>query len=68
MSKRDYHKKQAIKPNSETQRALYKAVRQKVNIDIRKAKPKYFCDKIETCSQMKAWPDITDIINILLYP
>ena len=33
MRKRDYHKKQAIKHDSETQWAFYKAVRNKVNIE-----------------------------------
>ena len=66
MRKRDYHKKQAIKHDSETQWALYKAVRNKVNIDMRKAKSKYFCDKIETCSQMKDSKNGWAWINTLL--
>ena len=66
MRKRDYHKKQAIKHDSETQWALYKAVRNKVNIDMRKAKSKYFCDRIETCSQMKDSKNGWAWINTLL--
>ena len=66
MRKRDYHKKQAIKHDSETQWALYKAVRNKVNIDMRKAKSKYFCDRIETCSQVKDSKNGWAWINTLL--
>ena len=51
MKKRDYHKKQTIKHDSEIHWTLYKKVRNKVNIDMRKAKSRYFCDRIQTCSQ-----------------
>ena len=51
MKNRDYHKKQAIKHDSEIHWTLYKQIRNKVNTDMRKAKSKYFCDRIQTCSQ-----------------
>ena len=37
-----------------------------INIDMRKAKSKYFCDKIETCSQMKDSKNGWAWINTLL--
>ncbi|CAB4024022.1 Hypothetical predicted protein, partial [Paramuricea clavata] len=52
MRKRDYHKKKAIKYDSESQSELYKTLRNEVNINMRKAKSKYFCDKIQASSQM----------------
>ncbi|CAB4026141.1 RNA-directed DNA polymerase from transposon BS [Paramuricea clavata] len=52
MRKRDYHKKKAIKYDSESQWELYKTLRNEVNINMRKAKSKYFCDKIQASSQM----------------
>ena len=50
MRKRDFHKKQAIQHDSQSQWLLYKSERNKVNIEIRKAKSKYFCEKIEHCT------------------
>ena len=38
MRKRDYHKKKAIKYDSESQWELYKTLRNEVNINMRKAK------------------------------
>ncbi|CAB4016621.1 Hypothetical predicted protein [Paramuricea clavata] len=52
MRKRDYHKKKAIKYDSESQWELYKTLRNEVNINMRKTKSKYFCDKIQASSQM----------------
>ena len=44
--------KKAIKYDSESQWELYKTLRNEVNINMRKAKSKYFCDKIQASSQM----------------
>ena len=51
MKKRDCHKKQAIKHDSEIHWTLHEKIRNKVNTDMRKAKSKYFGDRILTCSQ-----------------
>ena len=53
MRRRDFHKKQAVKHNSKLQWESHKAERNKVNIQMRQAKSKYFCDKIQNCSHSK---------------
>ncbi len=51
MRKRDFHKKQAVKHDSHAQWELYKSERNKVNIQMRQAKSKYFCEKIQNSSK-----------------
>ncbi len=52
MRKRDFHKKQAVKHDSHAQWELYKSERKKVNnIQMRQAKSKYFCEKIQNSSK-----------------
>ena len=46
MRDRDYHKKQFVKHNSEYHWRLYQIFRNKVNIEIRKSKSRYYCQKI----------------------
>ena len=53
MRNRDFHKKQAIKHTSQTHCEMYQAERNKVNIEIRNAKSKFFCEKIRDCSHSK---------------
>ena len=57
MRKRDLHKKQAVKHDSHAQWELYKSERNKVNIQMRQAKSKYFCEKIQNSSKdvKKSW-------------
>ncbi|CAB4016740.1 Hypothetical predicted protein [Paramuricea clavata] len=67
MRKRDYHKKKAIKYDPESQWELYKTLRNEVNINMRKAKSKYFCDKIQASSQMgdskSGWARINSLLG-----
>ena len=53
MRKRDFHEKLAIKHDSPTPWEMYKAGRNKVNIEMRSAKSKLFFDKIQDCSPSK---------------
>ena len=65
MRKRDFHKKQAIQHDSQSQWLLYKSERNKVNIEIRKAKSKYFCEKIEHCTLSKNVKKSWSLINAI---
>ena len=53
MRLRDYYKKQAVKHSSQTQWEMYRKTRNNVNSEMRLAKKKYFCDKINECAQKK---------------
>jgi hypothetical protein len=68
LRKRDFHKKQAIQHDSQSQWSLYKSERNNVNIEIRRAKSKNFCEKIEHCklseNVKKSW---SLIIIIIIY-
>ena len=68
MKKGDYHKKQAIKHDSEIHWTLYKKIRNKLNTDMRKAKSKCFSDRIQTCSQSgeskSGWAWINTLLGI----
>ena len=46
MRDRDYHKKQFVKHNSEYHWRIYQIFRNKVNIEIRKSKSRYYCQKL----------------------
>ena len=48
---RDYHKKQFIKHKSQYHWKLYQTARNKINIEIRKSKSKYYQQKIEECEK-----------------
>ena len=67
MRLRDYYKKQAVKHSSQTQWEMYRKTRNNVNSEIRLAKKKYFCDKINECAQinkpMKSWSLINDLLR-----
>lgn len=66
MKNRDFHKKQSIKHASQTHWVKFQAARNKVNIEMRNAKSKFFCDRIEDCvnnvDPKKSW----SLINTLL--
>ena len=47
-------KKQFVKHNSEYHWRLYQAIRNKVNIEIRKSKSRYYCKKIGECNKNDA--------------
>ena len=51
MRDRDYHKKQFVKHNSEYHWRIYQIFRNKVNIEIRKSKSRYYCQKIGECNK-----------------
>ena len=51
MRLRDYYK-QAVKHSSQTQWEMYRKTRNNVNLEIRLAKKKYFCDKINEYAQI----------------
>ena len=67
MQLRDYYKKQAVKHSSQTQWELFRKTRNNVNSEIRLAKKKYFCDKINECAQInnprKSWSLINDLLG-----
>ena len=67
MRLRDYYKKQAAKHRSQTQWEMYRKTRNNVNSEIRLAKKKYFCDKINECAQInnprKSWSLINDLLG-----
>ena len=66
MRNRDYHKKYAIKHASRSYREKFQLLRNKVNIEIRNAKSKYFHDKITDCSVMNDPKMTWTLINSLL--
>ena len=65
MRKRDFHEKQALRYDSQPQWLLYKSERNKVNIEIRKAKSKYFCEKIEDSISSKNVKKSWSLINTI---
>ena len=66
MRNRDYHKKYAIKHGSQLHWQKFRLLRNKVNIEIRNAKSKYFHDKITDCSVMNDPKKTWKLINSLL--
>ena len=48
---RDYHKKQFVKHRSQYHWKLYQTARNKVNIEMRKSKSRYYQQKIEECEK-----------------
>ena len=66
MRNRDYHKKYAIKHDSQLHWQKFQLLRNKVNIEIRNAKSKYFHDKITDCSVMNDPRKTWKLINSLL--
>jgi len=66
MRDRGYHKKRAIKYNSEHHWKLYsREARNKVNIQLRKLKVSYYKIKIETCENQKDPKQAWKLINSL---
>ena len=67
MRLRDYYKKQAVKHSSQTQWEMDRKTRNNVNSEIRLAKKKCFCDKINECAQIndprKSWSLINDLLG-----
>jgi hypothetical protein len=67
MKARDFHKKKAVKFNSQLHWAKYKDTRNKVNSELYKAKKRYFCDKFEDCAQTKdpkqSWHHINHLLG-----
>ena len=66
MRLRDFHKKKAVKHNAQNHWIKYKELRNKVNYEIRKAKTKFFCNKIEDCAQSNDLGQSWKLINNLL--
>ena len=66
MRNRDYHKKYAIKHGSQLHWQKFQLLRNKVNIEIRNAKSKYFHDKITDCFVMNDPKKTWKLINLLL--
>ena len=64
---RDYHKKQAVKHSSQTHWEMYRKTRNNVNSEMRLAKKKYFCNKINECAKInnprKSWSLINDLLR-----
>ena len=67
MKARDFHKKKAVKFNSQLHWAKYKDTRNKVNSELYKAKKRYFCDNFEDCAQTKdpkqSWHHINHLLG-----
>ena len=51
MRLRDFYKKQAVKHSSQTHWNMYRKTRNDLNLEMRLAKKKYFCDKINACAE-----------------
>ena len=51
MRLRDFYKKQAVKHSSQTHWNMYRKTRNELNLEMRLAKKKYFCDKINACAE-----------------
>ena len=66
MRNREYHKKYAIKHGSQLHWQKFQLLRNKVNIEIRNVKSKYFHDKITDCSVMNDPKKTWKLINSLL--
>ena len=66
MRNRDYHKKYAIKHSSQPHWESFQFLRNKVNVEMRNAKSKYFHDKITDCSVMNDPKKTWKLINSLL--
>lgn len=66
MRNRDFHKKQAIKYASPIHWEIYKTERNRVNVEIRSAKSKFFREKIKDCSHSKDVKKSWSLINTLL--
>ena len=67
MQLRDHYKKQAVKHSSQTQWKMHRKTRNNVSSEMRLAKKKYFCDKINECAQInnprKSWSLINNLIE-----
>ena len=67
MRARDFHKKKAVKFNSQLHWAKYKDTRNKVNSELYKAKKSYFYDKFEVCTRTKdpkqSWHHINHLLG-----
>ena len=72
MRNRDYHKKYAIKHSSQPHWESFQFLRNKVNVEMRNAKSKYFHDKITDCSVMndpkKTWKLINSLLGRITNP
>ena len=62
---RDYHKKKAIKCNSSIHWSKYKALRNKVNIELRRSKANFFKSELEDCAKSKNIKKSWSLINSL---
>ena len=62
---RDYYKKQAVKHSSQTRWEMYRKAGNTFNLEIRLAKKKYFCDKINECAQINNPRKSLSLINDL---
>ena len=64
---RDFHKKKAVKFNSQLHWTKYKDIRNKVNSELYKAEKCYLCDKFEDCAQIKypkqSWHHINHLLG-----
>ena len=67
MRLRDFYKKQAVKHSSQTHWNMYRKTRNDLNFEMRLAKKKYFCDKINACAETnnpkKSWSLINDLLG-----
>lgn len=62
---RDYHKKKAIKCNSTIHWSKYQALRNRVNIQLRKSKANFFHREFEDCARVKNIKKSWSLINSL---
>lgn len=66
MRNRGFHKKKAIRYASQYHWETYQAIRNKVNIEMRKTKSKFYCKKIEDCAKTVDLKKSWSLINSLL--
>ena len=66
MRSRDFHKKRAVKYNSQIHWSKYRDIRSKLHQEMRSAKKTYFCEKIKTCAQARDQGKSWFLINNLL--
>ena len=65
MRARDFHKKKAVKFDSQLLRVEYKEIRYQLNSEPHKAKKNYFCHKFEDCTKTKDLNQSWHHINLL---
>ena len=59
----DFYKEQAVKHRSQTHWNMYRKTRNELNLEMRLAKKKYFCDKINAWAETNNPPPPPNVFN-----